>query len=242
MTGGADLIARLDEAAAALAARALAAPAALPLPEMDWLAAARRAGTLRRPLAWRNLVVATPAWRRLHVEFLAIPGEIAVLHCCGMPQPHLALPVLGFDVVAGREKATGCFLDLSPTVAAASPAILDWAAGVVPLRAGLGEQRALPDWASIFSPHVVAVRPRDPAEVEAGLALGEATMAAMLALARIPAADPAAMAAAQSRYVEGQRRNDRTRRMLAGCIGAPLADAFIADCLFPLPATPALAA
>jgi len=242
MPGPAGLLARLDRAAARLAGMALAAPGAVPLPMADWLARARQAGSLRRPLLWRNTVVATPAWRRLHVEYLAIPGEIAVLHCCAMPRLDRALPILGFDVVAGEAKATGCFLDLSPSVPAAAPAIAAWAAAIAPLRDELGEARALPDWATIFSPHVIAVRPRNPAEVEAGLALGEATLAEALLPCSAPPAAPAEMLAAQSHYAAGQRRNDRTRRMLAGCIGPQLADAFIAECLFPLPDDAALAA
>ena len=235
-----DLIARLDAAADRLAAMALAAPAAVARPVPDWLARARAAGTLRRPMLWRNTVVITPTLRRLHVEYLALPGEIAVLHLCGFPQPDRALPILGFDVIAGQRKATGCFLDLSPTIAAAAPVAAAWARRVAPLRAGLGEARALPDWGSIFSAEVVAVRPRDAAEMEAGLALGEACLAALLEEPGAPA-DPAAMLAAEARYVEGQRRNDRTRRMLAGCIGDALAEAFIAECLFPLPAAAASA-
>jgi len=235
------LIARLDKAAAGLAVRALAAPGAQPIPTADWLERARREGSLRRPLVWRNTLLRCDAFERLHVEFLAIPGEIAVLHLCGFPWPHHARPILGFDVVAGDHRATGCFLDLSPTIPAAEGAIAAWRDWLAPRRGGLGDTRVLPEWAAIFSADVVAVRPRDAAEFEAGLAAGAATLEAVLSADAAPVADPAAMRLAMADYVAGQRRNDRTRRMLAGCIGQSLADAFIDQCLFPAGALPAAA-
>lgn len=224
------LLQRLEAAADALAATAAALPGARSLPMEDWLARAASEGTLRRPIAWRNTVVRTPALRRLHVEYFAIPGEIAVLHACAFPHLDQALPIYGFDVIAGEDRATGCFLDLSPTVPQADAVIAAWAADIEPRRATLGMSRILPEWTAIFSPHVVAVRPSDVAAFQAGLDLGTATLQRLAATA---GCDAAAMAAAQARYIEGQRRNDRTRRMLASCIGAALADAFIAECLFP---------
>lgn len=210
------------------------------VPQPDWLEVAAGSGALRRPIAWRNRVVRTPGFARLHVEWFAIPGEIGVLHVCGFPRLDRALPIFGFDIVTGREKATGCFLDLSPTVPGAEPRIDAWAEAAHSVAPRLGERRTLPDWASMFSRHALAVRPRDAAEVEAGLALGEASLAALLAdteqgSARQDRADPVAMREAQFRYIDGQRRNDRTRRMLAGCIGPELADRFIDEVLFPLP-------
>ncbi len=229
---GPDLILRLDAAARRLAALALALPGARPLPQRDWLAHAEASGALRRPIAWRNTLVATPSLHHLHVEFFALPGEIGVLHLCAFPRLDLALPILGFDVIAGRERATGCFLDLSPTVPEAEALIAEWGQRLEPQRAGLGEPRVLPEWTGIFSPQIIAVRPGGPAQFEAGLALGEASLIALTSQ-EAPPADPAAMRAAQQRYMDGQRRNERTRRMLAGCIGPELADAFIAQCLFP---------
>jgi phycocyanobilin:ferredoxin oxidoreductase len=224
------LLQKLEEAADALATTAASLPGARMLPMPDWRSRAAAEGTLRRPIAWRNTVVRTPALRRLHVEYFAIPGEIAVLHACAFPHLDQALPIYGFDVIAGQDRATGCFLDLSPTVPEADPLIAAWADGLEPHRAALGTQRVLPEWTAIFSPRVIAVRPADAPAFQAGLDLGAATLRCLLPATRC---DPAAMAAAQARYIEGQRRNDRTRRMLAGCIGADLADAFITECLFP---------
>jgi phycocyanobilin:ferredoxin oxidoreductase len=233
------LIRRLEDAADALAASAIALPGATVLPAEDWLARARAEGTLRRPIAWRNTVVATPTLRRLHVEFFAIPGEIAVLHACAFPHLDQGLPIYGFDVIAGQDRATGCFLDLSPTVPEADALIEAWAGDIAPHRDALGTTRILPEWTAIFSPRVVAVRPADAVAFQAGLDLGAA---ALRRLRAAPRCDAIAMAAAQARYIEGQRRNDRTRRMLASCIGADLADAFIAECLFPPVPAPAEAA
>lgn len=235
----ADLIASLDTAATRLAAMLGTTQGARTLPAPDWLARAEREGSLRRPVVWRNTVVRTKLLRRAHVEFFAIPGEIAVLHLCAFPRLDRALPILGFDVIAGREKATGCFLDLSPTVTAATPIIADWAAATRDAAANVGEPRVLPDWAAaIFSPAAVAVRPRTPEDVEAGLALGATALSRLLAMRSAPTTDWPTMRDAQLRYIEAQHQNDRTRRMLAGCVGPALADAFIARMLFPPPPQP----
>lgn len=230
-----DLIALLDQASQDFTTMLRAAQGARLLPAPDWLEAARDAGALRRPLAWRNTLVRTRQLRRAHVEFFSIPGEIGVLHVCIFPALDRALPIFGFDVVAGRGKATGCFLDLSPTVPAAAPVITGWGARAAAVAAGMGMARPLPAWASMFSDHVLAVRPGSPVEVAEGLRFGMASLAALLNEARPRPAEPAAMRAAQLRYIAAQRQNERTRAMLAGCIGPALADAFIARCLFPDP-------
>jgi phycocyanobilin:ferredoxin oxidoreductase len=235
MSAGAGFAARVEEAAWRCADLLLGAPDVMVLPEPDWKARALAEGALRRRLDWRNTVVRTPDFTRLHVEYFAIPGEIAVLHLCAFPRLGAALPILGFDVIAGQQRATGCFLDLSPTVPQAEPAIAAWAAHIASARAGLGELRVLPDWATIFSPHAVAVRPRDAAALEARLALGEASLLGLLRAGPAALADPTAMRTAQLRYIAGQRSNDRTRRMLAACIGPTLAEEFIETCLFPAP-------
>ncbi|NKC33760.1 hypothetical protein [Falsiroseomonas selenitidurans] len=233
------LIRRLDETAQALAEALPGAAGARILPVPDWLQRAGQEGTLRRPLAWRNTVLATATLRRLHVEYFAIPGEIAVLHVCAFPHLDRALPIFGFDVIAGRDRATGCFLDLSPSVPEAEAMVAAWGGRAAARLPSLGLQRSLPEWTAIFSPQAVAVRPADVAGFDAGLDFGRESLAMLLAAEAPRLQETTAMAAAQRRYVEAQRRNDRTRRMLAGCIGTALADAFIATCLFPLP--PAMA-
>lgn len=230
-----DLIALLNQAAQDFAAMLRTAQGSRLLPTPDWLETARAAGTLRRPLVWRNTLVRTRLLRRAHVEFFSIPGEIGVLHVCIFPALDRALPIFGFDVVAGRNKATGCFLDLSPTVPAAEPMMTAWGARAVKTTTAMGAARTLPDWASMFSAHALAVRPGSRVEVTEGLGFGVASLAVLLAEAAPPPADPQEMRAAQLRYIAAQRRNDRTRAMLAGCVGPVLADAFIERCLFPAP-------
>lgn len=236
MSAQGGLLGFVDQAASRFEALLRDTEGATPLDEVDWLAEAERQGALRRPLAWRNLVVETPGFARLHVEFFAIPGEIAVLHLCGFPRLDVALPIFGFDIVSGREKATGCFLDLSPTVPEATPLLQQWAARARLAAPGLGEPRELPSWAWMFSCNAIAVRPRGQADVDAALRFGEAMLCWLLGLGSAEIAEPQAMRVAQLRYIDGQRRNDRTRRMLAGCIGNELADRFIAEVLFPDPA------
>jgi hypothetical protein len=73
-------------------------------------------------------------------------------------------------------------------------------------------------------------------------ALHPAWPAQLLTVPPARACDADQMRAAQRRYIGAQRQNQHTRRMLAGCVGAGLADRFIAECLFPEPPPAALAA
>jgi phycocyanobilin:ferredoxin oxidoreductase len=228
------LIGSLEQAANQLAEKLRAVPGARPVPTVDFQARAVAAGTLRRPLVWRNALFTAPLWRRAHVEFFAIPGEIAVLHVCIFPALDCAAPIFGFDVIAGENKVTGCFLDLSPTTPAADPAIARWGASLD--RSTLGAARVLPSWTVVFSPHVVAVRPRSTAELAACLALGCRSLEEYLTTPT-RSEEPSYMRATQCRYVAAQRDNDRTLRVLAACIGLPLAQAFITEVLFPDPPT-----
>jgi hypothetical protein len=81
---------------------------------------------------------------------------------------------------------------------------------------------------------MVAVRPEGPAAVSLGIDLGLSGLLGALAEPDEPA-DPEAMRRAQARYTSGQRQNQHTRRMLAGCVGQTLADLFINQVLFPEP-------
>ena len=81
----------------------------------DFLIRARCEGTLSKPVVWTNDVFTGPDFRWAHVEFFSIPDQIGVIHVCVFPRMDRPAPIFGFDIIAGRRKATGAFLDLSPT-------------------------------------------------------------------------------------------------------------------------------
>jgi len=226
---------RLEQAADAFVGRLSQEPGSRRWPAPDFLALAERAGALTRPARWWNVLIELPMLRRAHVEYFAIAEQIAVLHVCAFPRLHLSAPIFGFDVIAGAQKVTGAFLDLSPLDTASAERAAAWGRAHGPKRAAFSQTRTLPDWAeAIFSEHALAVRPNSPQELEAALDLGAETLRWFLGQDWPLAADPLAMAEAQDRYCLGQRANLHTFRMLAGLVGEALATRFIVEQLFPL--------
>jgi hypothetical protein len=48
-----------------------------------------------------------------------------MMHCCIFPHTHNSSPIYGFDVIAGKNKITGCFHDYSKTNDADHP-MMQW--------------------------------------------------------------------------------------------------------------------
>lgn len=225
----------LADEAAWFAQRLRAIEGAKPHEVPDYALVAREKGTLAKPVSWTNVIVSTPLFRRAHVELFEIADMIAVLHVCIFPQPGMGLPIFGFDVVAGQSRATGGFLDMSVVDTVSARRSAHWASTFEAQRFAFAEPRGLPDWGDIFSPGVVAIRPTSPAEAQALFALGRASLEWLLALE----ASPGSLEddrAGQRRYIERQRQNEHTFRMLKGCVGEDLARDFMDRWLFPDPA------
>jgi phycocyanobilin:ferredoxin oxidoreductase len=220
-----DITPVLTSAASAFQTRLWAEPAAQHLP--IGFHCARPDG-----LVWENDLLTSATFRRGHVETFVMPGRVAVLHVCVFPHTDDPAPIFGFDMIAGSARVTGIFLDLSPvTSAPPRPGLTD---AVAPLRlTDFAQPRTLPDWGSIFSPEMVAIRPIGQDETQHAITLGLRALDGMLRTARsLPRQD---VTQGQARYILGQRCNEHTHRMLGGFIGAEPARRFIDDVLFPLP-------
>jgi phycocyanobilin:ferredoxin oxidoreductase len=186
-------------------------------------------------LQWNNTLLASPTFRRAHVETFVVTERLSVLHVCVFPHLTDPAPIFGFDMVAGPARVTGIFLDLSPVTTPPQQPSLRQAVGGSALDS-FTVPRTLPEWGDIFSPDVLAIRPTDLTEVERAIALGLAALEAMLDACGRRSFAPDPIAAGQARYASGQRRNDHTWRMLASFIGPTPARHFIDEVLFPLPA------
>ena len=78
-----------------------------------------------------------------------------MMHCCVFPHMDNTAPIFGFDVVAGKNKITGCFHDFSSTGFASHP-LIEWFGHEVS-QLEWRKTRELPEWAQrIFSPHIIA--------------------------------------------------------------------------------------
>jgi len=106
---------------------------------------------------WVNRVWTSDKYRRAHIDVVDARSTkgLWMMHCCVFPHTHNPAPIFGFDVIAGKNKITGCFIDYSPAGDANHPMINYFAEEVS--RYDWIKKRELPDWAQrIFSSHMVA--------------------------------------------------------------------------------------
>jgi phycocyanobilin:ferredoxin oxidoreductase len=157
-----------------------------------------------------------------------------MMHCCIFPHTHNSAPIFGFDVIAGKNKITGCFIDYSPTADRNHPMIQYFAEEVS--RYEWIRKRELPDWAQrIFSPYMIA----------AGNVQNEDELSQIESLAHIlinhyletvgetnnTVADTTFE---QNFYAQNQKQNPHTPRVMTS-LGLAEDDVrvFIQECLFP---------
>jgi phycocyanobilin:ferredoxin oxidoreductase len=180
--------------------------------------------------------------RKLHLETARLGAGLQILHCVYFPDPRYDLPVFGADIVAGRGVVSAAIVDLSPVTPALPPQIE--AALAERHRAPFSEVRELPPWGSIFSPHVLFVRPRTPEE-EGWFVEEVAAFLALLGQASTtvqpqPWDDAATLARweGQLRYCQQQKQNDKTRRVLEKAFNPEWANTYIETLLFDDPLAP----
>jgi phycocyanobilin:ferredoxin oxidoreductase len=184
----------------------------------------------------RNEVHRCRGLRKLHLETARLGAGLQILHCVFFPDATYDLPVFGADIVAGRAGVSAAIVDLSP-VAGTLPESIDRDLAALPL-ADFADQRQLPPWGSIFSPHVLFVRPADAAEERlfiehVGAVLGVLAKAVAQGTAQAPG-DPATVGRwqGQLRYCKQQKQNDKTRRVLEKAFNPAWADQYIETLLF----------
>lgn len=185
---------------------------------------------------WINRVWTSDSYRRAHIDVVDARDTkgLWMMHCCVFPHTHNSAPIFGFDVVAGKNKITGCFIDYSPTSDKSHPMIEYFAEEVG--RYDWHKPRKLPEWAErIFSPNMVA----------AGNVSDESELSQIASLASIlvnhytetvgetnnTAVDTTD---AQNYYAQNQKQNPHTPKVMVS-LGLSEADVehFIQECLFP---------
>ena len=185
---------------------------------------------------WLNRVWTSDRYRRAHIDIVDARDSkgLWMMHCCVFPHTHNPAPIFGFDVIAGKNKITGCFIDYSPTGNPAHP-MLDYFAEEVK-RYDWHKPRALPDWAQrIFSSNMIA----------AGNVSDEDELAQIVSLAGIlvnhytecvSESNNTAVntSEAQNYYAQNQKQNPHTPKVMAS-LGLNEEDVrvFIQECLFP---------
>lgn len=185
---------------------------------------------------WVNRVWTSGNYRRAHIDVVDARSSkgLWMMHCCVFPHIHNSAPIFGFDVIAGKNKITGCFIDYSPTADLDHPMIEYFAEEVS--RYEWIRKRELPDWAQrIFSPHMVAA-----GNVQAEEELEQITSLAHILINHYletvgetnNTVDDTTFQ--QNYYAQNQKQNPHTPRVMTS-LGLAEEDVrvFIQDCLFP---------
>ena len=184
---------------------------------------------------WVNRVWSSDRYRRAHVDVVDARETkgLWMMHCCVFPHTHNPAPIFGFDVIAGKNKITGCFYDYSPTTDKTHP-MLNWFANDVE-ELQWKKTRTLPDWAErIFSQNMIAAsNVQSEEELDQIYQMAERGISHYLeAVAETNATGNSREA--QNFYAINQKKNPHTPRVMAS-LGLNEDDVrmFIQECLFP---------
>jgi phycocyanobilin:ferredoxin oxidoreductase len=185
---------------------------------------------------WVNRVWTSESYRRAHVDVVDARESkgLWMMHCCIFPHIHNDAPIFGFDVIAGRNKITGCFYDYSSAGNKEHP-MMDWFAGEAN-KLEWNKTRKLPEWADrIFSPSIVAAgNISNENELEQIIAMAKKGIKHYLSTVSETNNTANNTTEAQNYYCENQKQNPHTPRVMVS-LGLSEEDVqvFIQECLFP---------
>ena len=185
---------------------------------------------------WVNRVWSSDKYRRAHVDVVDARETrgLWMMHCCIFPHIHNPSPIFGFDVIAGKNKITGCFIDYSPTTDRNHPMIEYFAEEVS--RYEWIRKRDLPEWAQrIFSPHMVAAgNVQEESELSQISSLANILVNHYLETVGETNNKVADTTFEQNYYAQNQKQNPHTPRVMTS-LGLNEEDVklFIQKCLFP---------
>jgi phycocyanobilin:ferredoxin oxidoreductase len=185
---------------------------------------------------WVNKVWASSVYRRAHIDVVDARDSkgLWMMHCCIFPHLHNPAPIFGFDVIAGKNKITGCFYDYSPAGDKEHP-MLDWFAEESQ-KLEWRKERTLPDWAQrIFSGSMVAAgNVSEEAELDQIFAIAKKGIHHYLDTVGETNRTANSTLDAQNYYCQNQKQNPHTPKVMVS-LGLSEEDVqvFIQDCLFP---------
>jgi len=185
---------------------------------------------------WINLVWAGENFRRAHIDVVDARDTkgLWMMHCCVFPHTHNPAPIFGFDVIAGKNKITGCFYDYSPAGDHFHP-MFEWFDNEVSLMSWK-KSRELPDWAKrIFSASMVAAgNVGEESELRQIAEMAKTGIDHYLKNVGETNNTMLDTTSYQNYYCANQKQNPHTPKVMAS-LGLDEEDVrvFIQDCLFP---------
>jgi len=188
---------------------------------------------------WVNRVWTSRTYRRAHVDVVDAreTKKLWMMHFCIFPHLYSDAPILGFDVIAGKNKITGAFFDFSPTTDA-NHTMTNWFGNTM-AKYGYNKTRTLPEWAQkIFSRYMVAAG-NVSEESEMNMIAEMINEGLTYYLDNIGNYNDAYVydtlgKEAQNRYAYYQKQNPHTPRTMTSLgLGEEDVRVFIDKCLFP---------
>jgi phycocyanobilin:ferredoxin oxidoreductase len=185
---------------------------------------------------WINRVWSSDNYRRAHIDVVDARDSkgLWMMHCCVFPHTHNPAPIFGFDVVAGKNKITGCFIDYSPT-GDKNHSMIEYFGEEVS-RYEWNKKRALPEWAQrIFSEHMVAAgNVSDEHELSQIASLASILVNHYVDTVGETNHKTADTTFEQNYYAQNQKQNPHTPKVMVS-LGLSEEDVkvFVQDCLFP---------
>ena len=185
---------------------------------------------------WVNRVWGSRTYRRAHIDVVDARDSkgLWMMHCCIFPHVDNPAPIFGYDVIAGKNKITGCFHDFSKTNDNNHP-LIEWFGHEVS-KLTWCKKRDLPDWATrIFSEHMIAAgNVSKEEELDQIFNTVERTLTHYLESVAETNGFTYNNAEEQNYYCDNQKQNPHTPKVMAS-LGLDEEDVrvFIQDCLFP---------
>lgn len=185
---------------------------------------------------WVNRVWTSNRYRRAHIDVIDARETkgLWMMHCCIFPHIHNPAPIYGFDVIAGRNKITGCFHDFSPAGDPKHPLIHWFADQVKDLN--WKRSRDLPDWAErIFTPYIItASNVKEKEELEQIFDIANRSVAYYLDNVAETNNTVENTTEAQNYYAYNQKLNPHNPRVMTNLgLDEEEVRIFVQDCLFP---------
>lgn len=185
---------------------------------------------------WVNRVWSSDRYRRAHIDVVDARESkgLWMMHCCVFPHTHNPAPIFGFDVVAGKNKITGCFIDYSPAGNPLHPMISYFGEEVS--RYEWHKPRKLPEWAErIFSQHMVAAgNVSDETELKQIASLAHILVNHYLETVSETNGTANNTTESQNYYAQNQKQNPHTPKVMASLgLNEDDVTVFIQECLFP---------
>ncbi|KAK9814432.1 hypothetical protein WJX72_005832 [[Myrmecia] bisecta] len=180
-------------------------------------------------------------FRKLHLELSVRQDGLQVMHCVMYPKGNFDFPILSMDLVGKDDRVSLGIIDPCPVAMDRSlPPLYAQAVRRLQQQYRMVNNRSIPDWgAAIFSDACVIIRPTSDEELADFLKYCIALVRVHLhmSLNAMPVQTNREkrlkdIEAANKRYCEKQRENDKTRRILVNGFDEEFADQFMNLVLF----------